>query len=274
MIVNFHQINQHFFRSALSLLMGSQKKWLSETIDWQQEIATFQTSDFSYPSYYTLANFHGIEGGYLNPIAALTYDIVTPLATPPNEQWIRHCLLNAIKIKPQKILDLGCGTGSNTIILKKRFPDALIVGLDLSPYMLIIAQDKAQQKKLAIHWQQGLAEATNFPSGSYDLVTISMVLHETPTKICQEILQESFRLLKPGGQLIILDANQKRLSKAQWLIKLFKEPYSSVYSQGNITTCLNQVGFQQILSKPIWWIYQVTDACKPVTSAQKQRKDE
>ncbi|MEA5536348.1 hypothetical protein [Crocosphaera sp. XPORK-15E] len=56
MIVNFHQINQHFLRFALSLLMGSQKKWLSETIDWEQEIAPFETLDFSYSSYYTLGN--------------------------------------------------------------------------------------------------------------------------------------------------------------------------------------------------------------------------
>ena len=75
---------------------------------------------------------------------------------------------------------------------------ANVIGLDLSPYMLVVAEYKAQQAGLNIEWLHGLAEATGFEEASFDLVTASFLLHETPPKISQLILQECFRLLKPG----------------------------------------------------------------------------
>ena len=115
------------------------------------------------------------------------------------------------RLKPKKIIDLGCGTGSNTIKLKQIFPEALVTGLDLSPYMLIMAQKKAEDKNLQIQWKHGLAEATEMLTNSYDLINLSLLLHENPNFISQLIMTESFRLLKSQGQLIILNANQNRL---------------------------------------------------------------
>ncbi len=264
MIINLQTISQKFLKYLMEIFIGTRQLRWYETRDWEQEISRFQLLDRPYPYYYTSVNYHGIDKGYLNPIAALTYDIITPLATPPNEQWIRQCLLQEITRNPQKILDLGCGTGSNTIALKEKFSDALIIGLDLSPYMLVMAEDKANRSNLEIEWKQGLAESTQLDSSSFDLITISLLLHETPNSISKLILKESFRLLKPKGQLIILDGNQSRLRHLQWLIKLFKEPYSATYSQGNIITWLQAVGFQEITAKPVWGIYQVTNAYKPV----------
>ncbi len=257
------QFKQNLFRSSLEFIIGPERLQFYQTIDWQQEISRFETLNFNYPSYYTSVNFHGIEGGYLNPIAALTYDTVTPLATPPNETWIRQCLIKTIEGQPQQILDVGCGTGSSTIILKEAFPNATVIGLDLSPYMLVMADYKAQQKELNIEWQQELAESTSFESSRFDVVTLSMLLHETPPYISQSILREAFRLITPGGQLIILDGNQKRLRHILWLTKLFQEPYSAVYSYGNLNEWLSLERFEQIKTKPIWWIYQVTHSIKP-----------
>lgn len=262
MIINLPSLKQTFLQQVMKVMVGSQQIKFYETVNWENAIKQFELPELTYPSYYTLADFHGIKGGYLNPIAAITYDIVTPLATPPNEQWIRQGLLKVIKNKPQRILDLGCGTGSNTILLKRKFPEADIIGLDLSPYLLLMAQQKAHKNHLDISWQHGLAESTKFASASFDLITLSMVLHETPSNISQLILQESFRLLKPGGQIINLDANQKRLRKVQWLIKLFKEPYSAIYAQGDLKEWLDKAGFQEIVCQPIWWIYQVTYGIK------------
>lgn len=263
MIIKLTKISHTFLNYFVATLIGEKNlKWY-ESIDWEQEITHFQRPLFTYPSYYTSVNYHGIPQGYLNSIAAITYDIITPLATLPYEQWIRQCLLNEITIKPKKVIDLGCGTGSNTIKLKQMFPEALVTGLDLSPYMLIMAQKKAEDKNLQIQWIHGLAEATEMLTNSYDLITLSLLLHETPNFISQLIIKESFRLLKPQGQLIILDANQKRLKHLQLLIKLFREPYSAIYAQGNIKQWLKNVGFLKITAKPVWGIYQVTSTYKP-----------
>jgi ubiquinone/menaquinone biosynthesis C-methylase UbiE len=89
-------------------------------------------------------------------------------------------------------------------------------------------------------------------------------LHETPPKISQLILREGFRLVKPGGQVIILDGNQKRLRQADWLIKIFQEPYSKVYAAGSVDDWMNAARFEAVQTKFIGWIDQVTCGIKPI----------
>ncbi len=246
-------------------LIGQENQRLYDTVDWRQACDRFQQADLIYPTYYSHQNFHGIEGGYLTSVAAVTYDAITALACPPSETWIRQQLINAIQGQPKRILDLGCGTGSTTLMLKQSLPAALVMGLDLSPYMLTMAEHKAQQVGLPIQWRHGLAEATGLEEGSFDLVTLSMVLHETPPSIAQLILAESFRLLQPGGQIIVLDGSQKILRHTDWLIKLFREPYSKVYAAESVDAWLTFAQFEAVHTRYIGWIHQISQGFKPDT---------
>ena len=142
--------------------------------------------------------------------------------------------------------------------MKQAFPDAQVTGLDISPYMLLMAEHKAKQANLDINWQQGLAEASQLKDSSFDLIAIAFLFHETPVEITLAILQECQRLLEPGGQLIILDGNQQRLRYTPWLIRLFREPYSSVYAGGNIDEWLSSTGFSEISTQSVGWISQLT----------------
>lgn len=261
-------MSEILLKSAFKFLVGSEKLRFYETIDWQQESDRFRQANLTYPQYYITPNFHGIESGYLNPIAAITYDVVTAYASPPNETWIRQQLMAAIECQPNKILDLGCGTGSTTLMLKQAFEQATVIGLDLSPYMLVMANYKAQQAGLDIEWKHGLAEATGFEANSFDLIAVSMLLHETPPYISQLIVQECFRLIKPGGQLIILDGNQKRLRTAGWLTKLLREPYSMVYAAHSVNDWMKAACFESVETKYIGWIHQVTAGIKPNSSCK------
>jgi ubiquinone/menaquinone biosynthesis C-methylase UbiE len=264
MSISQNLIGQFFLKSIMSVLLGKDKLQFYSSIDWQQESDRFRQADLIYPHYYTSQNFHGIKDGYLNSIAAITYDVVTAFASPPSETWIRKQLIAAIEQKPRKILDLGCGTGSTTLMLKQAFPQAAVIGLDLSPYMLVVADYKAQQAGLNIQWQHGLAENTGLEEASFDLITASFLLHETPPKISQLILQEGFRLIQPGGQLIILDGNQRRLRHADWLIKIFQEPYSKVYAAGSVDDWMKTARFEAVRTEYIGWIDQVTNGIKPI----------
>lgn len=252
-----------FLKFILSLLVGKDKVQFYESIDWQQESDRLQNTGLKYPLYYRNEDFHGIQGGYLNPVAAITYDPITAFASPPSEAWIRQQLISVIEGKPKTILDLGCGTGSATLMFKQAFPSAVVTGLDLSPYMLVVANYKAQQAGLNIRWLHGLCEATNLETASFDLVTASFLLHETPPEISQLILQECFRLVKPGGQLVILDGNQKRLRHLAWLIEFFQEPYSKAYADESLDAWMEMAGFEKVQTKYIGWISQVTHGTKP-----------
>ena len=251
-----------FLRLIVKIVIGQDNLKLYDTLDWQESCDRFADDDFDYPEYYLSQDFHGIKGGYLNTIAPVTYDAVTQFAAPPNETKLRQQAINLVKNQPQTILDLGCGTGSSTLMLKQAFPDAQTIGLDISPYMLTIAEYKAKKAHLKIEWQQGLAETTNFRDRSFDLISIAFLFHETPTEISQAILKECQRLLKPEGQIVILDGNQTRLRKTNWLIELFREPYSQVYAAGNVDRWLESAEFVAIQTRAVGWISQLTTARK------------
>lgn len=256
---------EQFLKPVVSALIDRRElEDLARARDWEQESDRFRRENFSYPDYYLSGNFHGIEGGYLVFNAALTYDAVTRYALPPNEDWIRQSVIEAIGGQPRRILDLGCGTGSTTLLLKKAFPSADVIGLDLSPYMLAMADYKAEREGLTLQWQQGNAEKTDFPASSFDVVTASLLFHETPPRASRNILRECFRLLTPGGQMIILDGNQKILRQTEWLMNIFEEPYIREYANDSLEAWLGAANFVGVRTEEVWWVNQVTRARKPL----------
>jgi malonyl-CoA O-methyltransferase len=103
------------------------------------------------------------------------------------------------KAPPRRVLDLGCGTGFFTRLLKRRFPRALVVGLDLAEGMLTAA--RARQGWLRrFRLVQGDALALPFAEGAFDLVFSNLLLQwlEDP----ERALAEARRVLAPGGLLL------------------------------------------------------------------------
>lgn len=243
---------------------GEQLRQLYESIDWEQESDRVSTPDLVYPDYYKSQNFHGIEGGYLNGGAATSYDPITQYALPPNETWVRQELIDRIQGTPRRILDLGCGTGSTTLLLKQAFPEAEVIGLDLSPYMLVMANRKAKAAGLDIQWRHGKAEETGLPEASFDLVTASLLFHETPPAVAKSILRESFRLLKGGGQVLMLDGNQRTLRQVNWLTEVFEEPYIKAYATDSVDAGMGSAGFEAVQTQDVWLLNQVTQGMKPL----------
>jgi ubiquinone/menaquinone biosynthesis C-methylase UbiE len=248
------------------LIDGDELQRFSKQTDWQAVEQRYRHPDLTYPDYYLSQNFHGIERGYLNPGAAVSYDPITRYVLAPHETLVRQSLVEAVRCRPRRILDLGCGTGSTTVLLKQAFRDAEVMGLDLSPYMLFMAQRKAEAAGLEIAWCHGNAEHTGFAEASFDLVTASLLFHETPPTVAQTILREGFRLLTSGGELLILDGNQKSLRQMPWLNDIFEEPYIKAYGAGSLDASLGAAGFQDIRTEDIWWIHQVSRGVKPISA--------
>lgn len=116
------------------------------------------------------------------------------------------------------IVDLGTGPGLLPIELHKLWPQAKIIGVDPSAEMLNIARNNADEAGVAnFETRVGTAEEIPIESNSVDLVVTQSSLHEWENP--QKGLAEIFRILKPGGSLILKDYNRAWLSN--WKRKLF-----------------------------------------------------
>jgi ubiquinone/menaquinone biosynthesis C-methylase UbiE len=272
MAVRQNTIWENFLSPVVRFLIDEQKlRRYADSINWEKECDRLRRADVIIPHYYSSQNFHGVEGGYLNYGAAVSYDPITEYVLPPNETLVRQALINAVKVQPRRILDLGCGTGSTTLMLKQAFPEAEVIGLDLSPYMLVRAEDKARSAGLDIIWRHSNAEKTSFNDAQFDLVTASLLFHETPSVVCQAILRESFRLLVTGGQVLILDGNQKTLRQLDWLNNVFEEPYIREYAAESVDAYMGAAGFGAVQTQDVWWIHQVTSGVKPIHGTDQKK---
>lgn len=142
-------------------------------------------------------------------VPALSFDWLTPLYDPllkwvMREEKLKRELIRFAAIKPgSKVLDLGCGTGTLTIMIQRALPDATIIGLDGDPRVLEIARRKSQG--LDIQWDEGLASQLPYGDSEFDRVVTSLVIHHLDTATKHAAFDEAFRVLKPGGVLCILD---------------------------------------------------------------------
>lgn len=182
------------------------------------------------------------------------YDRLLTLLTR-EEAW-RSKLLETLSPKPgERILDVGCGTGSFAILTKQAEPNATVVGLDPDPKARKIAETKADASEVEIEWLPGFArDAANF--GQFDKVVSSLVLHQVPVVEKRAGLEAMFKATKTGGQMLIADYAEQR----SWLMRLaFKIVQSA---DGMANTQPNADGYlerelSRICSKPKaadWWL--------------------
>ena len=192
--------------------------------NWDAELFSVQNPDLVYPKYY-LTSFHAYEQGNMSWEAATEVEVaaravhagIWPEAGAEGDAKLRESYHEIVKSQitkiPQNIVDLGCSVGMSTFALQDVYPESQIVGVDLSPYFLAVAQYRSQQKQTELSnqksptWVHAAAESTGLPGNAFDLVSICLVCHELPQKAAKEIFREARRLLRVGGHLAIMDMN-------------------------------------------------------------------
>ena len=118
----------------------------------------------------------------------------------------RQTILNMIPDGKIRILDLCCGTLSNSIAIARHRPAGQVVGLDLSRGMLREAERKLSEQRLTnvdLRWAD--AAKTGLEGQSFDCVIIGLVLHELSPQSAEAVLREAHRLLRDAGRLIVLE---------------------------------------------------------------------
>jgi ubiquinone/menaquinone biosynthesis C-methylase UbiE len=144
-------------------------------------------------------------------IPALRFHWLTPVYDPllrwgMRESLFKSRLIEQADLRPgQRVLDLGCGTGTLTVMLKQSAPQAEIVGLDGDRDVLSIAESKAAQAGLQIQWDYGMAYRLPYEDQSFDAVLSSLVVHHLTRSDKVRAFREVRRVLKPGGAFQIVD---------------------------------------------------------------------
>ena len=142
-------------------------------------------------------------------IPALSFKWLTPIYHPllkwvMREEAFKHQLIRQANIQPNMHLrDLGCGTGTLTVMLKRAHPGAEVTGLDGDQQVLEIARNKS--RGMDIQWDEGLASSLPYPDSAFDRVITSLVIHHLTTDDKRLAFKEIYRVLKPQGELHVLD---------------------------------------------------------------------
>jgi ubiquinone/menaquinone biosynthesis C-methylase UbiE len=138
---------------------------------------------------------------------AAFYDGLVNTLTLGHAGMLRDITVANAQLKPgEHILDVGCGTGGVTLPAKQRVgKNGIAAGIDPAPEMIAVARQKASRKGLEIDFRVGVIEALPYPDASFDVVTSSLMMHHLPQDVQARGLAEVYRVLKPGGRLLIAD---------------------------------------------------------------------
>lgn len=179
------------------------------------------------------------------------YDLTVWLAMLGKERGFRERLLQLARINDgERILDVGCGTGTLAIAAKQRVGrGGTVYGIDASPEMLARAEKKARKANVEVLFHKGLAEALPFQNSFFDAALNTVMLHHLPAKTRRQCAAEVRRVLKPRGRVLVVDfegfSDQKRT-----LLSHFHRPHGHV-RRSDIITLLAEAGLDTIESGPV-----------------------
>ena len=166
-------------------------------------------------------------------IPALSYDWLTPLYDPLvggllRDSVFKRRLVEQARITAgQRVLDLGCGTATLTILIKSLHPRAEVIGLDGDAKVLRIARSKARRARVEIALDHGMAFDLPYPDGCLDRALSSLVFHHLTTEDKRRTAREVVRVLRPGGELHVADFGRPH-NPLMYLVSLVTRRFEQV----------------------------------------------
>ena len=118
----------------------------------------------------------------------------------------RRELISAANLRAgQRILDIGCGTGTLVVMLKRQYASSEVAGLDPDPKALRRARIKAKQAGVSVQFDQAFADKLPYKDDSFEHIFSSFMFHHLEERERENMLREVLRILTPSGSFHLLD---------------------------------------------------------------------
>jgi ubiquinone/menaquinone biosynthesis C-methylase UbiE len=157
----------------------------------------------------------------------------------------RKALLDQAGLLPDhRVLEIGCGTGTLAIQVKKLHPRVAVVGLDPDPKALARARRKAVRAAVSIQFEPGFADELPYPEASFDRVFSCFMFHHLPAEEKEPTLREARRVLKAGGEFHMLDFEGPEDSAHGFMAHFFhSSDRLKGNSEGRVINSMRHAGF-------------------------------
>lgn len=215
----------------------------------------------AYPSYY-VQNFHHQTDGYLSDLSANLYDLQVEILFGGTADPMRRRILAPLKeglkffadtpAQQLRILDVACGTGRTLKMIRAALPQASLFGTDLSPAYLRKANELLSQISGELpQLLQANAEELPYLDNYFHAVTSVFLFHELPAGVRQRVIEQCYRVTKPGGVFIICDSIQMSDSPEMEPLmenfhEIYHEPYYKHYMTDDLVERLEKAGFENV----------------------------
>ena len=184
---------------------------------------------------------HGMTMDWAVPI----YDWYCPklgLGPAFREATLSYAALKA----GERVLDVGCGTGVLTRLAARAVGSAgHVIGIDPGPAMLAVARRNAAASRA--EFRLAAIESLPFANASFDIVLSSCMLHHLPPEVKSEGLCEVYRVLRPGGRLLVVDIDRPA-NPFWWLLcwPLLFFHFTAPNLRGEVPIYLSAAGFTPV----------------------------
>ena len=187
-------------------------------------------------------------------LPALRFHLLTPIydfvSRSTREYYFKKRLIRMATLSQgDRILDVGCGTGTLAILIKSAYPQVAVTGIDCDDAILNMARAKTARKRMTIDYKNAFSDAIPLPGSCIDACFSTLFFHHLARDQKQRTLSEIYRLLRQDGELLIADWGKPQNSIMKLLslpVRIFDGKVTADNLNGLLPDLIKTAGFDKV----------------------------